>query len=467
MTISPEVILTPVEPPPPSAHGAPASLIRRIAGRLLHPGLFSIVDQGVVSGTNFLTILVVARTCSRADLGVYYLAWTVVVFLTAASCNLVSVPYTMYRHRHRGRKARAHAGSTLVHQLVLSAAGTACLLGVAALLQSGLGPQSLRGAAWALAAVMPLLLLREFVRRYAFAHFALRTALAVDLAASGLQLCGLFLLAFCLRRVSIPAVYLVMGGACAAVCAGWFALARPPLRLTAGRIFADWRDHWTFGKWALAGQLAGLCFYILPWVLAAVRGQAATGVFAVCNTLVGPANLFVVGTNNFVMPKAAHAFASGGARDLAAVLRSTLLLFVVVLGTFCAVAWFAGDIVAWICFGNRYLGSGTLIAVLALATFTDALGITAASGLWALDRPAANFTGDLLQLAVTLGVAVALVVPLGAMGIAIALLAGRAAGAALRWWVLQTYLAAGNSYSPLPPREGLGVRGLSRAPSTT
>ena len=471
MTTLPEAILDGVKPRPPaaaSARQAAASLPRRIAGRLFHPGLFSIVDQGVVSGTNFVTILVLARTCSREDLGVYYLAWTVVVFLTAATSNLVSVPYTMYCHRYRGIAARSHAGSTLVHQLLLSAVGMACLLGVAAVLQAGVGPQSLRGPLWALAVVMPLLLLREFVRRYTFAHFALRTALAVDGAVSALQLSGLFLLALCFHRVSIPAVYLVMGGPARRCAQGGSPGRGRHCGSAPRRIAADWRDHWTFGQWALAGQLAGLAFYVLPWMLAAVRGEAAAGVLAVCNTLVGVANLFVVGTSNFLMPKAAHAFANGGARALARVMYSTLLLFVVVLGAFCVVAWFAGDLAAWLCFGNRYLGTGTLIAVLALATFADALGITAGSGLWALDRPAANFAGDLVQLVVTLAVAVGLVVPFGAMGIAVALVAGRSAGAALRWWVLQARLATeqGSTFTPFHLGEGQRARAVEPQDAT-
>jgi O-antigen/teichoic acid export membrane protein len=250
---------------------------------------------------------------------------------------------------------------------------------------------------------------------------------------------------------------MVMGGAAAAACAAWFVWARPPLRMAPGRIAADWRAHWAFGKWALAGQLASLGFYVLPWMLAGVHGKAAAGVLATCNTLVGLANLFVIGMGNFVGPKAAQALAEGGARALAGVMRTTLLLFVVVLGAFCAATWFAGDLMAWACFGSRYAGSGPLIAVLALATFTDALGLTASSGLWALDRPAANFAGDVVQLAATLALAIVLVAPLGAMGIAISLVAGRTAGAALRWFVLRGCLAADRGCDALQTAfEGIG-----------
>ena len=48
-----------------------------------------------------------------------------------------------------------------------------------------------------------------------------------------------------------------------------------PLRIKLSRIASDWRDHWSFGRWALPGQLAGLAFYMLPWMLVAVLGEPA------------------------------------------------------------------------------------------------------------------------------------------------------------------------------------------------
>ena len=125
---------------------------------------------------------------------------------------------------------------------------------------------------------------------------------------------------------------------------------------------------------------------------------------------------------------------------LSSVLHRAALLFVVVLGAFCVATWFVGDVLAMLVFGSRYAGHGTLITVLALATLADALGITAVSGLWVLDRAAANLAIDVVQLLVTLAVAAGLVLPLGALGIALALLAGRLAGSALRWRLLRESL---------------------------
>jgi O-antigen/teichoic acid export membrane protein len=414
-------------------------LLHWIIAQCLHPGVFSLLDQALVSGTSFFTAVLIARACSHEDLGVYYLALTIVMLCLAVTCNLVSVPYTMRCNRRRGDARASHAGSTLFHQLAITLIAVVCLLMYASLLSLGVGPQSLRPVSWVLAGVMPLLLFREFVRRFAFAHLALRTAIAVDLAVTVLQLPGL-LLAFYFHRLSVPTVYAIMGGACAVACAAWFVTMRQPMRLSGARIIPDWRDHWSFGKWALAGQVAGLASCLLPWMLNAVHGATATGVLGAGNTLIGLANLFVMGMANFLTPRTAHAYAEGGAPALSSVLHRAALLFVVVLGAFCVATWFVGDVLAMLVFGSRYAGHGTLITVLALATLADALGITAVSGLWVLDRAAANLAIDVVQLLVTLAVAAGLVLPLGALGIALALLAGRLAGSALRWRLLRESL---------------------------
>jgi O-antigen/teichoic acid export membrane protein len=114
-----------------------------------------------------------------------------------------------------------------------------------------------------------------------------------------------------------------------------------------------------------------------------------------------------------------------------------MLWFVAVLGSLCLAVLFIGNVVAGALYGPEYGDTGPLIFVLALATFTDALGLTASTGLWAMDRPSTSLIGDVVQLLVTLGAALWLVFPFGAMGIAVAMVAGRAAGAAVRWFTIR------------------------------
>lgn len=438
MKLIPDIVLDHLEPgetSPALAPGVAPSVAADASEPVVPTSAFAVVDQGIVSGTSFLTTLIIARTCPQDELGVYSLAGTVVLFLAAAQGNLISVPYTIYCHRRSGEELAAYAGSTLAHQLITSLGAMACFLGLAALLATGTGPAGVGPAAWVLLGAIPFLLLREYARRFAFAHLALATAITIDVVVAVLQLGGLFLL-HRFQILSAATVYAAMGAACAVASLCWWSLNQQPIRFSRRQFVEDWRGNWSFGRWALTSQLTGLAFYLLPWILATVHGKAATGELAACSTLVGLSSLFVLGVNNFLMPKAAQAFAQRGPQALCAVLRKAMVWFAVVLGSLCLIVLFVGNFLAGALYGPEYADTGRLIFMLALATFTDALGLTASTGLWAIDRPATSLVGDVVQLLATLGFALWLVFPLGALGIAIAMVAGRAAGAVVRWLAL-------------------------------
>jgi len=413
---------------------------------MVRSGVFSIFDQGIVSGTNFLTTLLIARACSQDELGVYSLAWMIVLFLAAVQGNLVCVPYTMYCHHRSADSLAEYTGSTMAHQLIISMGAMLCFLGLSLWLSLGVGPEGLRSAAWVLLGVIPFILLRDYARRFSFAHLALGTAVAVDIGVAVLQL-GSLLVLWWFGWLSAATGYGVMGAACAVACLGWWLLKKPSIRFSRRGFTRDWRQNWSFGRWALTGQITGLAFYCLPWLLALARSEAETGELAACTSLVGLSNLFVTGLNNFLMPKAAQAFFQRGVRALGSVLRKALLWSMVVLGSLCLFVYFFGSFLAQTLYGPAYADTGLLINVLALATLTDSLGLMASTGLWAMDHPAANFGGDLVQMLVTLAVAFWFVFPFGAVGVATALVIGRASGAAVRWSVLVGVMARGHRKS--------------------
>ena len=432
----------PVEETPPQGPGAPRSTGSAVSGLALRGVVFSVVDQVIVSGTSFATSVVVGRICSQAEFGVYYLGLSFVLFFRDVQGEFISAPYVIYCHRRRGQALAAYTGSTLVHQVFLSALAMACLLGLAGVLSPGAGPTGLAPAAWVLVGAIPLLLLRERIRQLAFSHLRLATAIAIDSGVAILQLSSLLLLAYA-RVLTAGAVYGVMGAACALPCLAWFLANKPHLRFLPSQVKADWCHNWSFAKWTLASYLVGSTTpYITPWLVALAHGEAATGVWAACNTLVNGSNIFVVGLANFLTPKAARAFAKGGLRDLRRVLWKTAALFATTLGAFCLLMLVAGDLPAVWVYGGQYTGTGPVLVVLALNTLATSLGITAGNGLWAIERPQANFAADLCTFVVTVAMALALVHPLGVLGAAIAALAGSTLGVAVRCLTLVRLTAA-------------------------
>jgi O-antigen/teichoic acid export membrane protein len=223
-----------------------------------------------------------------------------------------------------------------------------------------------------------------------------------------------------------------------------------PLHVVPAQLRADWLHNWSFSKWTLAGLLIGSTTpFLMPWVVALAHGEAATGMFAACNTLVNCAAMYVTGMTNVLTPRAARAYARGGVVALGRVLKQTAILFAVTLGAFCVLIFLCGDLPTRMVYGSRYAGTGPVLALLAMALFCNSLGITAGNGLWAVGRPAASFGADVCTLAVTLMVLLFAVGPLGVVGAALALLAGAVSGAAVRAATLWRLLASLNAQSDL------------------
>ncbi|HEX5270898.1 MAG TPA: lipopolysaccharide biosynthesis protein [Gemmataceae bacterium] len=420
---------------------APRTFASVLASAAFGKATLSIFDQGLVSGTSFVTSVLLGRLCSPEDLGTYALALSIVMVVRGIQGELVNTPYTIYCHRRSGVGRAAYTGSALVHHLLLSAVGVGALLGLAAVLSSGVGPASLAPVAWVLAGAVPLLMLREYLRQLSLAHLRLGAVIAVDAAVAALQLGGLLLLAR-LGALGVGAAYAVMALACAAACLGWFLLAKQPIRVVPGQVAADWRHNWAFSRWTLASFLiASTTPYLMPWVVAVSHGAEATGVLAACQTLVNLAGTYVTGVSNFLTPRAASAYARGGLGELRRVLWGTAALYGVSLGLFCVAAALGGDLPAVLVYGGRYTGVGPILTVLSLATLVNSMGITAGNGLWALERPRANFAADVCSMVATVGGSLALVPPLGALGAALAVLAGVCAGTAVRCVTLARLVA--------------------------
>ena len=74
----------------------------------------------------------------------------------------------------------------------------------------------------------------------------------VDVSVAAFQIGGLLLLAY-FHQLTIPAVYRVMGAACALACGGWFLSKRRPLKFAWSPAVADWRHNWRFaaGCWSV------------------------------------------------------------------------------------------------------------------------------------------------------------------------------------------------------------------------
>jgi O-antigen/teichoic acid export membrane protein len=406
---------------------------KRAFGVVSREHVLSLADQAVVSGTSFLTTLLIARWGGPSQLGVYATGISLLISLLAFQDSLICQPYLIQKHCPGGNPAE-HAGAYLTFSALFSVGS------IVALTVAGLGllkwgsDAEIIAITWVLAGVAPFALTRDFARRFAFAHLDMGRAFLLDLATAIIQLLALGWLAVNGWMSALTACA-ALGAACAFTTIMWLHHARAKFRIRAWQVRITLRQAWALGKWLFAGrvtsELQRLSAY---WILMVIAGAAITGAYAACMSIVNFANPLLIGLTNVLMPKSALAWKEGGWPKLRyETIRSTVLIAALMAPLILAVL-VAGDTTLRFLFrGNEFEGLGHTLTVLVAATLMGALTMPPSNALAAMERVRAIFITDILAATLTVVCVSLFVIQWGLLGAAYGWLAGTVADAVGRW----------------------------------
>ena len=438
----------------------------------------ALADQAVVSGTSFLTTVMIARWAYPNELGIYAMAISLLVSWVAVQETLVLLPYTVHRHRSQAPPTE-QAGSYLTLSGLFSILGIVIFSLTALGLSIATAPHGLVAAILILAAAVPFASLREFGRRFAFAHLRVLPSLALDLATSVLQLGGLAWLGHT-GRLSAATACAAISVAYTVPSVMWLHFSRGNFARHQGQLRKTVSQSWGFGKWLLATRITeSLRTQAVFWLLALAIGTAATGAYAACLSIVSFANPIIMGLFNILLPLASLALANGGGTRLQRETIRDALLLGAGMALLCVLVAFGGERAMLFLFhGSHYEGQGHTLLVLALALLASAVGMPAASALATIERSYAIFWASLIATVATVVPVSLLVLKWGLVGAAYGLLAGNVAGTLARWAAFLHFVqqlepqVASNAaaalrdrlrQSTVDPSAGSGVNGAGRA----
>jgi O-antigen/teichoic acid export membrane protein len=377
----------------------------------------TLTDQVAVSGTNFVTTVLLGRFCLQEELGLYALGFSLVLLLGGAANALVWMPYMFNSpHQRNGRRLR-FTGSVTIH-MALFCLLTAVGLGVAAALTAIRGEHpELSGLFAVLAVAGSLMLFREYMRRVYLAQMRPGRALLLNVGMAGIQLAGL---ATVMRRgmLSSHSAYWVIGASCALLTAAWLVTERTRMKVCWHAVVPDWRRNWKTGRWIFAGSMVRLVSTdIYPWLLAAFHGLPAVAVLAAARGVIVFANPLLLGIGNFAGPFAAHACADHGLRGLRQRVFWGTVAIAAIMGTFCAAVFMWGADVMELLFGSRYAGQAGVVRALALGQLVEAMCIPVGLGLLVAQRANYELIGAVVQLAAMVSAGLWLVWHFGPAGV--------------------------------------------------
>ena len=431
-----------------SAQALPAVGARR--RRMLGVGAWGLTDQALISATNFVTMVLVARALGPTSFGAFALVYTALLFATELQGALVTQPHNVLGPRLAGSRYSRYTRSTAVSQLLLTAslASLALVAGLAA-----------RGVGWstaplllALAPAIVAWLSQEFVRRVLYTEGRIPAVLLNDVVSYGGQVVVMFALSSAGRLTGPSALLTLAATSALAVPLGLWQLRG---RFAGAARRADVSSNWQFGKWLAAGLLAYWCAsQLYLYVTAALVSPAGAGLLKAALVLMGPLNVLLVFMDTALPIVLARSLATAGDRGFRTQLRDAAIVTAPVVATYCTVvAVFAVPLLRRV-YGDRYTAEHVaLLPLLALNYAVIYASRLFACGLRARRQTRPIFQGHLFAALVAVTCGWLLVRVGGVEGAAIGMATGAAVGLAV---VARALLAGGTTI-----RESAGLESAS------
>ena len=398
-------------------------------------GVISIVDQMVVSGTNFLSIVAVGRTSGLDSLALYSLGFSVLVLVATSVRSLVVTPYMVLA------KQRELPQQQAMRCCVLIAWGVCAMISIIAAL------------AWILVApvqsnatnppgsfvllvilAVPCWMLREIARQICMSDLRFVTALVLDVITSATQLAAI---AYCYFQSNAVSESMAMGVVLAtSLGAGlvWLLSTGQSFPRRSAVLSQVMGELWKFGRWGAVSQASHVAQgYAVHWILLLTSGLQAAGVYAAAASIVQLANPIINGAGNALIPLFSARRGEHGPESLRRAVTKISPIALVAGVAFVGMTLALGVQIAMMVYGDRFAISRQLIVSLSVVVAINAIVLPATKVISVLEFPQVNCALNLGTFALT-----AVLGTLGSMvsgleGAAIGLLCAAGVGGCAKW----------------------------------
>ncbi len=377
---------------------------------LLHSAGWVVADQAFVSATNFLGMVIAARTLTTGDFGAYVLAYTGIWALNGIQSSLITQPHSVLASHTDTAAYRRYTSASALMQVGLSGILGLPLLIAGLLAQAtGAGPSLLAAGAAVIAWQA-----QEFLRRVLFFEGRRSGVFALDVISFGGQLAVIIALAST-GRFSVTSGLLAAAATSGVAAIVGVVLLRStlfhsPMLGAIGRNVAH-------GRWLLGAEVgAFISSSSYPFLLAATTGAEAVAVYSAAMLLLNPLNIiwFAVGT---ALPiQLSRARQRLGERASRRELGQAYRLSVPIVGLYCLAAALLGGSVLGLVFGPAYADFGWVVAIAAAIRVLGYHSHLLSVGLRVHHQTRSIFTGYVIAMPFSLIVGTMLTVAYGIAG---------------------------------------------------
>ncbi len=397
-----------------------------IAGK----GSLAILDQALISGSNFLIGILLARWLVPAQYGAYATAYSIFLLVSLVYQALLLEPQSVFGPSEYIHRQRNYLGSLFWLHGVLASL-IVLMLGVWAWVgyKTEWSPL-LSGAFIGVIAATPFILLFWLVRGACYARLAPVRALEGAVPYCILVLLSLFVVYRNALMSPFVAFLLMAGGSFAASS---FVL----LRFQPSLVFPEQsvnlstvsRQHWNYGRWALATSfvvwIPGNIYYA---VLGRYSGLAEAGELRALLNLFVPLGHLLNALTKVLLPYAAGKHGLYGRAGALGRAFKTMFFFVCAAFAYWAMVIPFQRPILRLLYNGRFTNIAFLIPCLGLASILSFATLSAAISLRAMQEPSSVFIVYAVASTICLVVGVPLAMAFGLRGVVVGLNASSLGG---------------------------------------
>ena len=404
-----------------------ANWLQRRATRVwARRGSWAIADQALFSLSNLALNVLLARWLAPSGYGAFVTAFAVFLLLSGIHNALLIEPMSVFG---AGRYSEEYAsymrkvtglqwGLSSVLAVPTALVGLAYRLGWFGIVPS----RDISGAFFAVSLATPFVLYFWTMRRACYARLNTGLAAAGSAVYLVLMVGGQYIL-WSRDMLSIPTCMGTMAFAGFVVGSVLlFRMSRPTRGASVFRVAALMREHWSYGRWAIAttvtSWMRGNIYYM---VLPIIVGLGASGGLRASMTLVSPIASFSTAVGTFLVPTFVRLRASRSTHYPRVVWLVAVLFSIAGLAYWLAVLAYGRGLMR-AAFGDAYSSYYGLLPIVGLIPVLSGTHQVLASALRAQERPDLEFRAQFISAGVALTAGVLLSVLAKTEGAAVGLL---------------------------------------------
>ena len=399
---------------------------------LLYKSGIASIDQALLSGISFLISIVLIKTVSKPEYGLYSIFFPITLFMVSIQNAVINTPLAVLLITKRGDEKRKYVGALFFGQyLLLFPLAFIGIIGGIITCYFNLLESSESAIIVAISLASIGILCREFLRAYFFANETPNTVLMIDVLYFVL-ITTLSFLAYTFIQLDVAVIFFLMG--LSSFLAGIFFINRNKWNFSRSDIKSSYSENWKYGKWSLIGvTVTHVQSYSYLYLLGIIVSSVAVADVSAARLLLMPLILATTGWKKVILP---HGSKLRENNRLPRLFKEQIIIsvvYVVIVTSFVFILIFLKPVLLKIILSNKYANSFDYIFYWGAIFSIGFISLNASLGLQILKNFKVISIVNSFTMLVTVLLAYFLIYSNGIKGGLIALLIGQTISAIILW----------------------------------